>query len=82
MTYMIVSSARIGFVALVAAAITAGLCSEAVATHGKRHRHAHRLIPESRGIEPDVQLASQQPVRLGPMRYYGGPKSPMWREAR
>jgi len=26
-----------------------------------------------------VQVASQQP---GQMRYYGGPKSPMWREVR
>jgi len=25
------------------------------------------------------ELLPQQHARLGPMRYYGGPKSPMWR---
>jgi hypothetical protein len=35
---------------------------------------AHRPVFESR-----AQLVPQQQVRLGAMRYYGGPKSPMWR---
>jgi hypothetical protein len=39
--------------------------------------HARGSISESR-----AQVVSQQPARLGPMRYYGGPKSPMWREVR
>jgi hypothetical protein len=24
-------------------------------------------------------VSAQQPARLGPIRYYGGPKSPIWR---
>ncbi|WP_426413508.1 hypothetical protein [Bradyrhizobium ganzhouense] len=26
-----------------------------------------------------MQVVAQAPIHLGPMRYYGGPKSPMWR---
>jgi hypothetical protein len=26
-----------------------------------------------------VQPVAQQPVQVGATRYYGGPKSPMWR---
>ena len=36
--------------------------------------HAHRVVPVAA-----VQLVAQAPIHLGPMRYYGGPKSPMWR---
>jgi hypothetical protein len=81
---MVVRMARIGLVILAAAVITAGLCGEAAAHHRKRHRHAHHFRCECHRAEPgrDVQLVSPQPVRLGPMRYYGGPKSPMWREVR
>ncbi len=74
MTYMTARSARIGFVILVAAILTVGIYGDAAAEAGKGRLHAHRSIYESR-----AQLVSQQPARLGPMRYYGGPKSPMWR---
>lgn len=65
---------RILFVTVVAAVLTAGICFDAVAKTPKRSLHAGGVVSESH-----VQLASQQPTRLGPMRYYGGPKSPMWR---
>ena len=77
MTCMVGRSARIGFVILVAAAMTAGICGDAVAKVHKGRLHARRSISESH-----AQLVLQEPVRPGPMRYYGGPKSPMWRQVR
>ena len=74
MTYMTARSLRIGFVTLIAAGLTAGISGDATAKAYKRHLHAHHFISESR-----AQPVPQQPVRLGAMRYYGGPKSPMWR---
>jgi hypothetical protein len=65
---------RILFVTVVAAVLTAGVCFDAVAKTHKGSLRARGVVSESH-----VQLASQQPTRLGPMRYYGGPKSPMWR---
>jgi hypothetical protein len=70
--------ARIGGSALVAVVLTAGVCGDAAAkTHDKQHLNAQRRVAESR-----AQLIPQYQVRLGAMRYYGGPKSPMWREVR
>jgi hypothetical protein len=72
MSCLTIRNARIGFVALAAAVLTAGICGEAVAKARKGRLHARSPLSESR-----VQPVPQQPVRLG--RYYGGPKSPMWR---
>jgi hypothetical protein len=74
MTRLIGRTARIGFVTLFAIILTAGICGDALAKHRKGHLHARSVAFESR-----AQLVPQKPVRLGPMRYYGGPKSPMWR---
>lgn len=81
MTCMIARSVRVGFVILAAPILIVGICGDAVARVHKGRLHARSLISESRGGESAkrLQLVSQQPVRLGPMRYYGGPKSPMWR---
>jgi hypothetical protein len=76
MTRLIARTARIGFVKLLAIILTAGICGDALAKVHKRHWHAHA---RSVAYESRSQLVPQQPVRLGPMRYYGGPKSPMWR---
>jgi hypothetical protein len=65
---------RILFVTVVASVLTAGICFDAVAKTHRRSIHADGVVSESL-----AQLAFQQPSRLGPMRYYGGPKSPMWR---
>jgi hypothetical protein len=59
--------------------ITAGLSGDAVASHHKKHLHARGLASREKQPGRSLLLVSQQPVRLGPMRYYGGPKSPMWR---
>jgi hypothetical protein len=74
MTYISARSARIGFVTLVATILTAGICGDAAAKVHKGRLHARNSLYESR-----AQLAPQQPAQPGAMRYYGGPKSPMWR---
>jgi hypothetical protein len=74
MTYMTARSVRPGFVILIAAMLTAGICGDAVAKVHKGRLHARGSTYESH-----AQLVSQQPVRPGPMRYYGGPKSTMSR---
>jgi hypothetical protein len=74
MTCTTARSTRIAYVSLIAAVLTAGICGDAVA---KVHRG--RLHVRSHTFESHAQLIAQQPTSLGPMRYYGGPKSPMWR---
>ncbi len=63
---------RMGLVGLAATVIlTAGFCSEAVAKHSV---HVAR-----RSQERNIQTASiHEATRPATMRYYGGPKSPMW----
>lgn len=68
---------RLGLVALAAAMLSAGLCGHAAAATHKGH-----LPPSNAILESHAEMAAQQPVRTGAMRYYGGPKSPMWREVR
>jgi hypothetical protein len=74
MTCMMARTVRIGVLIIAVAMLMAGSCGDAFAKVRGAHLHARGLSFESR-----AQLGSQQPVRLGPMRYYGGPKSPMWR---
>jgi hypothetical protein len=59
-------AARITCFALLALSLAAGISAKA----GKRRLHARSQVAE--------ELLPQQHARLGPMRYYGGPKSPMW----
>ena len=86
---MIFRTAQIVLSILVGAIMTAGICGDAVArSHRVRLAHrvhlvrkvhlAHRSHWHTSHAQA-VPFVSQQPVRLGPMRYYGGPKSPMWR---
>jgi hypothetical protein len=81
MNCMTAGIARIGFVVLSAAVLTAGICGDAFARAHKKHLHHRGFTIESRDKQSgkSLQFVSQEPVRLGPMRYYGGPKSPMWR---
>jgi hypothetical protein len=72
--------ARIGFLALAAALIlTVGVAGDAAAR--QRIHTAH-----FRGLNARAQYVQSLPVQqnAGPavMRYYGGPKSSMWREVR
>ncbi|SDN14959.1 hypothetical protein [Afipia sp. GAS231] len=85
MTSKISSIARMGFAVLVGLILAIGVNGDAVAKTGKRHWHArgHAHSYAAGGHErvsgKPVQLVTQRPTRLEPMRYYGGPKSPMWR---
>jgi hypothetical protein len=77
MTYRIAGSARIAFVIFTATILTVGSCGDVAAGQSKRYMLAHGFV--SQHIAKTVQPVSQQPVRPGLMRYYGGPKSLMWR---
>jgi hypothetical protein len=77
MSYRTIGIARIGFAALVATILTAGIDGDAAAAVHKGRLHARRPV-----LESHAQLVEQAPVQSGTMRYYGGPKSPMWREVR
>jgi hypothetical protein len=78
MTSLVARAARIGFasLAMTITILMTGVSGAAANTHGRhiRHLHARSVLFESR-----AQLLAPTPVRLGAMRYYGGPKSPMWR---
>ena len=84
---MVAKLKQIGIVALVTAMMTAGLCSDALARHHKERLHVRghtlegreEVADKRRSFVEQQRFVEQQPVRLGPMRYYGGPKSPMWR---
>jgi hypothetical protein len=65
---------RIASVTLVAAIAVVALSSEAFARRGVHH--AHRWHKHHYVVRDDPP---QTTVNLPPMRYYGGPKSPMWR---
>ena len=65
---------RTSFAFLAAAMLVAAMPGEAAAGH-IRHIAHHGLHKQ-----PRVQTASDTGSNLGAMRYYGGPKSPMWRE--
>jgi hypothetical protein len=73
MTYTTGRNMRIGFVTLAVAVLIVGICGGAVAKGHKGRLHARSAANESRAM-----LVSQEPGRPGTLRYYGGPKSPMW----
>jgi hypothetical protein len=59
---------------LVGLMLTAGAVSPVQARHANHsNRHVHRAK-----AAPTL-FVDASPVNHGPMRYYGGPKSPMWR---
>jgi hypothetical protein len=72
MTYTTGRNMRMGVVTLAAAVLTVGICGDALAKGHKGRLHAPAAY-ESRAM-----LVSQEPARPGTLRYYGGPKSPMW----
>jgi hypothetical protein len=68
---MITRNRRIGFFVLTATMLIACSCGDAFAKTGKVRDRNQAL--NAHAAEP-VKSAG-----LAPMRYYGGPKSPMWR---
>jgi hypothetical protein len=75
-----VKSARIGAIALLAVALTCGICRECAAEAGERSPNPPRQTA-ARSQKPITPQAASEQAPLGSMRYYGGPKSPMWRAA-
>jgi hypothetical protein len=76
LTHSITRSKRIGFLVLIATMQIACFGGDAFAQTDKvRDRN---LASNARAGEP-VKSAGLGPTGLGPIRYYGGPKSPMWR---
>ena len=69
------NSRQIAFACLAGALLVGATAGTASAKHFKHvaHHRAHRHVEA-------VQTASDTTSNLGAMRYYGGPKSPMWRE--
>jgi hypothetical protein len=63
---------RVAIGLLVGLILTAGAVSPVQARHAN-HRHVHHTKAAP------AQFVDASSVNLGPMRYYGGPKSPMWR---
>jgi hypothetical protein len=64
---------------LLAVLLTGGMIAECAAAD-EDTRPARHVAPKTRDARAQATPASGQPQnRLGPMRYYGGPKSPMWR---
>ncbi len=67
---------RILTIALVAAVAIAGFSNGALARRGIGHHHFSKLSWHHRAAPAESYPTS---VALPPMRFYGGPKSPMWR---
>jgi len=70
----------IGCSAVLATILTSGISGDAIAKIGKGRLHARSSASNARAEPLAISRPlSQQQAVLGPMRYYGGPKSPMWR---
>ncbi|HLG81352.1 MAG TPA: hypothetical protein VKY22_10065 [Bradyrhizobium sp.] len=75
------SVARIGLVLMASVLAVAISPGEAAAGHVRHLRH-HRHHQISCGQVQATQASLTEGAHLGAMRYYGGPKSPMWRDVR
>jgi hypothetical protein len=70
---------RVGAIVLLAVAFVSGVCGESAAQTVERSSSQPReTASRSRG-SANAMASSAQQAGPGPMRYYGGPKSPMWR---
>jgi hypothetical protein len=69
-------AARTIFGVVMASIVIITAPAEAMAKHRKHVAHRHWTSVRV------AQIAPPPAATLGPMRYYGGPKSPMWREVR
>ena len=67
-----------GYAILFASAVTLGIAVENVAADVEA-RSVRRQMSRKQSQSNAMPASTQQPNGPGPMRYYGGPKSPMWR---
>jgi len=80
MNHVVVKRVRIGGIALLAAALICVACRESAAQAVERSSTQPReAASRSQGPAAAPVVASEQQAAPGSMRYYGGPKSPMWR---
>ena len=70
--------ARLGTVLFAAAMAMACMPGEASARQVRHLAHHRTLKP----VVQNAQASLNESSHLGTMRYYGGPKSPMWRDVR
>jgi hypothetical protein len=73
---MMTRTSRVVTTALLAAAAVAAVSGDALARRGVHRAHFSKRRLPADFVRDDP---SQTTVNLPPMRYYGGPKSPMWR---
>jgi hypothetical protein len=71
--------AKIGLAMLAAAAMSLMVPGEAAAKRWRHIAHHHVWSKQTKNAQAAVLPRT---TSLGSMRYYGGPKSPMWREVR
>jgi hypothetical protein len=69
--------ARVGGVVFAAAVATASVLGGAAAKHIKHHHQQQTVNLQVQNAQASLDESSH----LSTMRYYGGPKSPMWRSA-
>jgi hypothetical protein len=69
--------AKTGLVIIAVAAMSLMVPGEAAARRSRHIAHYHVLSRQTKSAQTAVLPRT---TGLGSMRYYGGPKSPMWRE--
>jgi hypothetical protein len=70
---------RIGGIAMLATVLICGACQQSTAQAVEHSATQPREAANRAQLPAAAPASSSEQVRLGPMRYYGGPKSPMWR---
>jgi hypothetical protein len=75
----LIDIARIGFVVFAAGVMSVMVAGEAAAKHRRHVARYHGLSKQT--VNAQAAMLPQT-TSYGSMRYYGGPKSPMWREVR
>jgi hypothetical protein len=82
MDHVAVRGMRIGAIAMFAMALVCGICRESAAEAGERNSgQPSETVARNQAPATGPTASSAQQAKLGSMRYYGGPKSPMWRAA-
>jgi hypothetical protein len=80
MDHVAVRGMRIGAIAMFAVILVCGICRESAAEAGERNSNQpSETAARHHAPAAGTAASSEQQARLAPMRYYGGPKSPMWR---
>jgi hypothetical protein len=80
MDHVAVRGMRIGAIAMFAVILICGICRQSAAEAGERNSNQpSETVARNQAPATGPAASSEQQAKLGAMRYYGGPKSPMWR---